>query len=63
MSTDGDTLVAAYTGVKPAIIVWSLSSKLLLSRVYLEDILQIVYMALSSDNCRLLIFALRGKKA
>lgn len=63
MSEDGDTLVAAYSGVKTAVLVWSISTKLLLSQIYLEGIVQVIYMAFSHKNSRLLIFALRGKKA
>ncbi len=64
MSLDGEILIAAYAGIKAAIVVWGLSSKLLLSQIYLEEeIKQVVYMALSHYNSRLVVYALRGKNA
>jgi WD40 repeat protein len=61
MSEDGDLLVVAYAGVRTAVMVWSLSSKLLLAEVFLEELVRIVYMAVSHDHGRLLLYGLRGK--
>lgn len=55
--------MAAYGGVRSAIVLWGLSSKLQLGQIYLENVLQVVYMTLSHNNNRLLIYTLRGKNA
>lgn len=56
-------MAVAYCGRKAEIVLWSLSSKIILSRIYLEDILQVIYMTFSYDNSRLLLYGLRGTRA
>jgi hypothetical protein len=63
LSEDGELLVAACAGVRPAVVIWGLSAKLQLGKIYLENVMQVVYMALSHNNTRLLAYVLRGKKA
>ena len=63
MSSNRELLIVAYAGLKAAIMIWSVTSRMLLGEIYLEEIVRSIYLSVADNNDRLLVYGLRGKEA
>ena len=58
ISKDGELLLACHSGAPCGLIIWELSLKVMLRRFYLRELVQVLYVAISEDNARVVLYGL-----
>jgi hypothetical protein len=61
ISKDGEYLISCHAGIRSGVMMWELNSKILLKRFYLKEIVQILYLIISEDNQRLVVYGITAE--
>jgi WD40 repeat protein len=58
ISKDGEFLISCHAGTRSGVILWELNSKILLKRFYLKEIVQVLYVIISDDSERVVVYGI-----